>query len=250
MQEADCKVGLFPNTNLMHKYSIAVDFSPGSFDSRLFNYIEKNNSSWYSSAVVIDKAVDRLSSKSFYNDGIAYIGAFFNWLFTRERVGKDLAKRYKDWLQSLAKRTLFCIGEEAIPANDIWLLIITPIKNEVHIVRPDRKHIYPIFYHDFPTKKVVANDISKLHIRISDIVNRKISEKKNELKALPDLMNVFNHILPDIGMNTSINKKNELKKALDTLSAEDDDYKLLSSMAEDLLTDMNLIFSDIEIYWG
>lgn len=233
----------------MHKNSLFLDSSEGSFDSRVFNYIEKNNSKYYPSACAMDKAAKRLRSKSFYNDEIAYIGAFFNWLFTWKKVGKDLAKRYVEWLQSLAMNVLFQTKDGTIPTKDIRMLIITPAKQEVHIVTPYQK-IYPVFYHDFPTKKVVADDISSLHTRISEKVNHVLTEKKTEFKALLDLMNVLNHILPDTELNTSSLKKKKLIETLNGLSTDDEDFILLTEMAEDLLSDMKLIFSDIEIYWG
>lgn len=234
----------------MKKYSVIVSLEPGSFDSRLFDYINKHNSQWYSSAEIIDIAAQRLRSKSFYSDEIAYLGPFFNWLFTWKRVGKELAKKYVECLQTFASKTLFCTKNGEISSKDIWILVITPEKKEVHIVTSDRKNVCQVFYHDFPTKKVEATDISNFDIRISVQINRVLKEKKIEFKALTDLMIVLKHVLPDIDICTSVNKKRELIKALNLLSEDDEDYILLTTMADDLLSDINLVFNNIEMYWG
>ena len=64
--------------------------------------------------------------------------------------------------------------------------------------------------------------------------------KSAQLKAL----------LPDTALNTSLNNIDLFLQALNSLDSEDEDFRLLVEMAPDLLKDLTLIFSNMDIYWG
>lgn len=239
------------------KYSLILSLFPGSFDWRVEEYIKKHNARQISRDHLIDIAINRLQSKSYYAEGIAYIGHFISWLFSVKNVGQSLNKEYRGWLNSLAENSLFCTESGDITLKNIRYMVITPGKKEVHIAFWQRLQydeyagnhmIQPIYHFDFPTKKVKASDINWVQIRSSNQINNAISLLKSEFKALPDMMNIINHLYPELDLNTSSLKWKRLKQELDSLSA--DDYNLLVNMASDILDDIKLIYSNIKIYWG
>ncbi|MCH5346978.1 MAG: hypothetical protein J1E63_07700 [Muribaculaceae bacterium] len=223
------------------------------FYDRINDYIEKHRAKAYTNSGLYDKAIDRLCSKSFVVDGVVYIGACINWVFNAKqgRVSKQMQKEYSDFFRSVAERILFQTPAGIIGIDDVWKMIITPSTKSVRIVTTDYR-LLPLCTPGDSSIKLEATDIRDVEIHLSEKMNEVLITRKDELKALPDMLIVFRHLLDssDIEINTNREVKEQLIKKMNQLEDDDDDYTLLTSMASDLLDDLKLIYNDIVIYWG
>ena len=218
-------------------------------DASLIDYIDRHNAAIYDIERLVEKGASRIASKNFYSDGILLSGKLLNWLFTKERVGRELMTAYRNLWREIAKSTKLVTTKGEFPLSEMRVMIIAPDLKDVYVVTK-RNIIGRLCYSDYRTKEVKADDISKVCLRIAADVNSVLVEKKTDFKAIVDFCNVLTHLLPDTPLNTSLNNIDLFLQALNSLDSEDEDFHLLVEMAPDLLKDLTLIFTNMDIYWG
>ena len=109
--------------------------------------------------------------------------------------------------------------------------------------------IYPIIQSANHKLKVMADDISKLEIAFSDKAQAVISHYKNRFNALSDIRPVLAEI-SDIELNTTKENTDAVLEKIKELPENDERLILLKEMGPDIIDDISLIFTGLDLYWG